>query len=737
MRYSLNKSLLSLFLVFIFVSCSTLPSTPTQELQPTEAIIRSQAGQDAWSEDLDFFLSRVEATHPDAYYRVSKDEYIGAIEDIKENLPILTDEQIIVELARIVAFIDGHSTMDIFGEPVNFRHYPLRLYVFSDGIFVLDAMEPFRNLIRGKVVEIGNNPVDDVLDLVTPLVPHDNPMTIEHRVSSWLMRPEVLAALGIIDSVESPQIVIELEDGTMQTVNPEPVTWGEYLEWAGRANYGSGPIFGLPQNPDVLYLSHAFSDDFWFTYLEDSGTLYIQYNRVAGGIEPLVADIRDFLDGQEVERVVLDIRLNPGGNNTTYRNFLNFLSTDERINRPGHFFTIIGRQTFSAATNFVTELENQTHTIFVGEPTGGSPNLFGDVVPFTLPNSKISINVSARYWEKSTPEDKRVWIEPDISAPLSSDDYFNGQDPAMNMILGFGSQDGFTPGYNPILEPGDESAWDAADVRDPFVVELDGRYYMFYAGQDANGVSSIGYATSQNGRKWFRVDKNPVLTGSGEGFDSYGVTAPVIHKEGDVWVMYYAAIESSRGRPTAIGRATAQDLRGPWERSQEPVLTVSNSPTWDSLSITPGSVVDVDGKMRLYYSGFSETQKIGIGFAESADGITWTKHGDPVLPGGSRGDWDEIVYAPFVQLRDGNWEMFYHGDPFSSRDANDIGLGLAASSDDITWTRPDAPFLVSDDEERFPHTPFVLDVGDFLYVYYASVLKDGSAGQIQMKVLPK
>jgi hypothetical protein len=36
-------------------------------------------------------------------------KYLQAINDLKAELAALTDEQIVVELTRIVAFIDGHT----------------------------------------------------------------------------------------------------------------------------------------------------------------------------------------------------------------------------------------------------------------------------------------------------------------------------------------------------------------------------------------------------------------------------------------------------------------------------------------------------------------------------------------------------------------------------------------------------------------------------------------------------
>jgi hypothetical protein len=69
----------------MFNSCSsaTQPSptpTPTQEpLLPTEVPIRSQEDQEAWSEDLDFFMTRLREIHPDPFYRVSEAEYLHGI----------------------------------------------------------------------------------------------------------------------------------------------------------------------------------------------------------------------------------------------------------------------------------------------------------------------------------------------------------------------------------------------------------------------------------------------------------------------------------------------------------------------------------------------------------------------------------------------------------------------------------------------------------------------------------
>jgi hypothetical protein len=84
---------------------------------------------------------------------------------------------------------------------------------------------------------------------------------------------------------------------------------------------------------------------------------------------------------------------------------------------------------------FVTELDVQSSAVFVGEPTGGRPNLYGDTRAVILPSSHIKVNVSSRYWEKSTPDDDRPWIPPDIPVELSSSNYFTGVDPVLDAAL--------------------------------------------------------------------------------------------------------------------------------------------------------------------------------------------------------------------------------------------------------------------------------------------------------------
>ena len=96
---------------------------------------------------------------------------------------------------------------------------------------------------------------------------------------------------------------------------------------------------------------------------------------------------------------------------------------------------LIGRLTFSAAANFATELERTTGARFAGEAMGGSPNVYGDVRRVDLPYGNQAVFVATRYHVKSTPDDPRTTIEPDLPIPYSSADWRAGVDPVLNAVI--------------------------------------------------------------------------------------------------------------------------------------------------------------------------------------------------------------------------------------------------------------------------------------------------------------
>jgi C-terminal processing protease CtpA/Prc len=203
-----------------------------------------------------------------------------------------------------------------------------------------------------------------------------------------------------------------------------------FRAWAG------DEAIRLPARPGAMWLAHQ-DEAWWTTYLPDSRTLYAQYNEVREAGSSMAADLDEIMDAHPVDRVVIDLRHNVGGDNTTYGALLDRLAKPD-ADRPNRLLALIGRTTFSAAGNFATDLERETGVVFVGEPTGGAPNMYGDVRSVTLPYSGLTAFISSIYWQRSDPDDPRLAIAPDVAVGLSSPDYFADRDPALDAALTYG-----------------------------------------------------------------------------------------------------------------------------------------------------------------------------------------------------------------------------------------------------------------------------------------------------------
>jgi hypothetical protein len=348
----------------------------------------------------------------------------------KAKLPTLNDDQALVELVRLAAMPswngrDGHT--GIFLTPGSGIHpYPVRLWRFSDGLVITAARAPYEDLVGSRVTAIGGRPIDDVMRLAEPLSPRDNPSSLLSFGPRYAGVSELLAGLGVIDRAGPASFSLVDRDGKARDVSIEPVTVEDDVAW-----HRGQPLRLPPTNAPWL---RDQTKSLWWSYLADSRTLFVQYNAVEPGIDGVADEILARAKEDDVARVVVDLRHNGGGDNTTMSHFEDVLR-DPAIDRPGRLFVIIGRITFSAAANFATDLERETGAIFAGEAMGGSPNLYGDSRQIHLPYSKQDLYVATRYWERSAPDDPRITIEPTIPVSLSSADYDAGRDPVLEAIL--------------------------------------------------------------------------------------------------------------------------------------------------------------------------------------------------------------------------------------------------------------------------------------------------------------
>jgi predicted GH43/DUF377 family glycosyl hydrolase len=238
--------------------------------------------------------------------------------------------------------------------------------------------------------------------------------------------------------------------------------------------------------------------------------------------------------------------------------------------------------------------------------------------------------------------------------------WFRMQDANTNPIgrIGYAtSKDGATwtkyaaPDGTPkaVLDLGASGSWDAVRLGFPSVVYLNQKYYMYYQGQDASNVIRIGLATSDDGITWTRYSGNPILSAGATGtWDSKTAQAPSVIYDFSkgTWKMFYTG---SDGTLLQTGYADSTDGIV-WTKAPNPVVKAGPS-AWDNKRVVFSRVHFYNGVYHCYYSGddSTNTYTYEIGYAYSSDGTTWTKLGSPVFSFGAPGAWDSFsVYAAEV-----------------------------------------------------------------------------------------
>jgi hypothetical protein len=353
------------------------------------------------------------------------------VKKLSDEVSKLTDAQIITGLFKMTRMPgDGHTT--VRNAPQFQKQLPVQFYLFNEGLFITAAAPEQADLAGAQVLKIGDSPVDKVIETLDPLISRDNTMWIKFVAPNFMRNPIMLNGVGIIPDTEKANITVRDAGGNTRSVTLSATAGQPLPTWVTARKDAT--------NPEPLYLKNRRTP-YWYEYLPDSKTVFFQYNQVGNKAdEPLTAfceKLFKFINENEVERLVIDMRWNGGGNNFLNRPLVQGLIRNEKINKRGKLFVIVGRNTFSAAMNGATEIEQQTSAIFVGEPTGSAPNFVGETIGFELPYSKVSGSISDLYWQKSTAMDYRTWIGPTIYAPPSFELFKANRDPAMEAILNY------------------------------------------------------------------------------------------------------------------------------------------------------------------------------------------------------------------------------------------------------------------------------------------------------------
>jgi hypothetical protein len=236
---------------------------------------------------------------------------------------------------------------------------------------------------------------------------------------------------------------------------------------------------------------------------------------------------------------------------------------------------------------------------------------------------------------------------------------------------------------HPILRPGTPGSFDDAGAALSCVVRSGGSRYVYYIGwslrRSVPDHLAIGLAVGNDGNADPRVTPLPGPIVDRSTVDPLFCTAPTVLTESGSWRMWYV---SGIGWPEINGTvvpsyktcfATSTDGIN-WHRSGHVAL----NPSGTELGFSRPAIIRERDGYAMWYAVRARDHAYQLGFARSADGLTWTRDdANAGLVVAAEG-WDsEMIAYPHVFDHDGQRYMLYNGNRFGS-----TGFGIAVLDDD-------------------------------------------------------
>jgi hypothetical protein len=355
--------------------------------------------------------------------------------------------------ARVAALArNGHTLLIPAFWPFQFNRIPMRLHLFSDGLFVIHAPEISSALRGARVSSIEGHGVDELRRAFAGYSGAREPKRDEW-LGLFLESPALLHAAGLARLDDRLALALELADGTRQ-MRVVPARLDPPAESPMRLFFQSRLVSHAAENatpvPHFLAEPGVF---FRRTALPDLDAEYVQLraNATVDG-----EDIADFLSRtlatlkeRRPRNLVVDLRLNGGGDLNTTRAFCQALPS--LVPDGGRIFALTSGRTFSAGISSLAYLKQAggSRVTIVGEPIGDHLEFWaeGQVVEMPASGARLLYAAERHDYKTGCPEPdchapirdhpiRVASLEPDVLVPLAFADYRAGRDPALEAVAG-------------------------------------------------------------------------------------------------------------------------------------------------------------------------------------------------------------------------------------------------------------------------------------------------------------
>ncbi|HVG23517.1 MAG TPA: hypothetical protein VND45_05140, partial [Thermoanaerobaculia bacterium] len=351
-----------------------------------------------WRADVDFFARELPKRHKNAFHAITRERFASEIATLRATAANANSAQMLAGFMRVTALVgDGHTRVNL--QPGMLHAFPIAFNDLEGVQRVIRGAGPAADLVGARLVRINDMPLDQVIARVRTVISQDeSEVLIQARTPQWFSVAEILQGLGIIPSPDTARYTVAFDDGKERTVELHVLDSSTKPEWRIAAK--AQPLYR--QRPE---------SSFWYEWLPASSTLYVNFRKY-DDLRARAGELWKFVDSHPVKKIAFDLRYNGGGDNNVGRRYL----VDEAARRRAKLrtFVITGPQTFSAALKTAIDFRQVAGATLAGEPIGEKPNSYSENDEMTLPNSKLSLSYSTKYFEFLPGNDRLVTPDREI-----------------------------------------------------------------------------------------------------------------------------------------------------------------------------------------------------------------------------------------------------------------------------------------------------------------------------------
>jgi hypothetical protein len=375
--------------------------------------------QDRRVQDLRFLAAELTRVHPE----LKSGDFTQAVAELEAEAPYLQDHQFLVRMAQVVAMAGNPSTwLDLSQPATGFGRYPLRLLSLPEGFFVVETAPTARRALHSRLAAIGAFDLPIVLERLAALFPQQNPVLLRQRLAGYLVIPQVLHALGLIDRLDNfPFDFLDHQAAFFLELNP--LTADAATEWLPTPDLREGFV--------PLHRRNR-TRGFWLHRLDTAGALYVKLDRSAPGFSDWLREVAANITLNPADRVVIDLRDCAGAD----ADALQGLGATLRTARSGSLFVILSSQTSTVALSAAASWKRDHGAVLIGDPLVGDPALLAGTRLLVLPHSRLAVHCASA---------ASAGIEApaiDVRVNPSYGDYFARHDPFLAVALAYRSTRG-------------------------------------------------------------------------------------------------------------------------------------------------------------------------------------------------------------------------------------------------------------------------------------------------------